>query len=784
MLLLTGFTWVFLNSKTPSYEGSKVIPGLQSEVRVVFDSHGVPHIYGQNMEDTYLALGYVHASERLFQMDMIRRVTTGRLSEIFGEDLKEVDQLFLTLGIHRQAEESAKKYFNSEKEPWQKAALSYLAGINRFVLEGKKPLEYQLIGMPMEAFEAKDVYLVAGYLAFGFADGFKIDPILQTIVENHGQKYLNDIAVHTLEGTATIPSYRKNGDATQKLALDLQNTLAAIPVPLFQGSNAWVVAGSRTRSGKVMLSNDTHIGFGQPSVWYEAHLEYPGFRLYGHYAAGFPFAILGHTPNYGWGLTMFENDDVDFFIEEYHPDDDGKVKFKEDWEPVTIREEILNIKGSDPQKMMVKSTRHGPIINGTLNGIHSDDAPVSVWWAFLQWPSKILETAWLLNNAKDIDDMRKAASLLDAPGLNVMYGDNQGNIAWWATGKIPQRPPHVNSKLFLDGSSGEDEFLGFYPFELNPQSENPPSAYVYTANNQPDTTMGLWIPGYYRPENRALRITQLIENNESFDTEMMKDMILDHHSVEALEIAKLLVGLTESQEKASEKSDAALKILKGWNGNHEGIQTGPSIYYTFLSWVVKLSMEDELGAEIWSEFASSEVMRRSYKKLISNENSPWWNDKNTDAQEDRATIILKAWDKTIATLSKNFGDEPEEWHWSSACSITHKHPLHDAPIFGPKFSVGPFPIAGGSEVLNALDYKLDTTGYFKVHSGPALRKIIDFSNPEEAISVLPTGQSGNVMSPYYKDQARMFNEGQFRTLLMKGSAVEADKIGVLTLKPE
>ena len=493
VLLAAVAGYVYLQTAKPVYSGVQTMRGLKAEVEVLYDNYGVPHIYAQTAEDAYFALGYAHAQDRLFQMEMLRRAASGRLSEVLGKKLLPVDRLFRTLGINQFAREHAKKFLSSDTSDFQKAALSYQKGINAFIHTGKTPLEFSIIGIPKTDFNPEDIYLAVGFMSFGFAEGIKTDPVLEKIKSDLGEEYLKVLAVQTPNDAVRIKSHQGPVKQLDKdpLITSIGQALEKIPVPLWSGSNGWVIAGSRTASGMPILANDTHIGFGQPAVWYEAHLEYPGFSFYGHHLAGVPFALLGNNQFCGWGLTMFENDDTDFFTETVNPENANQVKFKDEWENLASREEVIKVKGEKDVVLNVKSTRHGPIINSIMEDVVPSSSTISLSWMLNHLTNYSLQAAYQLNHAASFDDARTAATLFSSPGLNVMYGDAAGNIAWWAVAKLPIRPVHVNSKFFLDGSSGKDEYLGFYDFTKNPQAINPPWGFVYSANNQPDSVDGI-----------------------------------------------------------------------------------------------------------------------------------------------------------------------------------------------------------------------------------------------------------------------------------------------------
>ena len=763
----------YLQFQAPKYSGRLHLPGLKKDVTVRYDEYGIPHIYASNEADAYFALGYAHAQERLFQMEMLRRVASGRLAEILGEEFVETDKLFRTLGIEKKASELAEKFMDTPAAH-KAAALSYFAGINSFIENGNTPVEFTLMGIPKRPFEIIDAYRATGFVALGFAEGFKVDPITAKIHALYGVDYLRDLGVHSINDSTYIPNYNPNSH------LSLAKILNKSPIPPIIGSNSWIVSGSKSASGGPIFENDTHIGFSQPAVWFEAHLDYPGHSFYGHYLGAVPFGLLGHNDFSALGLTMFENDDVDFFQEMLSEADSTQYRFKDTTLAIASRVEEIRIKDKEPVQFTIRETHHGPIINEFYLDSGVTDKPVSVWWAFQNVEQDFLNAIYNLNHSKSLTQTREAVATIEAPGLNVMYADRDGNIAWWAAAKLPMRADHVDSKLLLDGT-GADEYLGFYTFDENPQAVNPPWNYVYSANNQPDSVNGTLYPGYYMPMDRGRQIVNTLKDSEKWSFENSKNLSLDVTSPTLPVLTKTMVEISRD---VVDLENSALSSLVNWDGSCTPESIEPSIFYTYLTWLVYYAMSDELGYEDWQSFATSSLMKRSYNLLLGNKESKWWDDVSTDAIESRDEIVKKAFEKTLATLNSTMkSSNPEDWLWSKVHQLSHNHPLGMVTILKPFFTVGPFEIGGGNETLNNQMFNLDTAGVFQVKGGPSMRTIIDLTDMNSAISISPTGQSGNIMSRHYKDQAEMFVKGQFRNQLIDSMQVVKNTKSILTLKP-
>ncbi|MEN8118784.1 MAG: penicillin acylase family protein [Bacteroidota bacterium] len=773
-------SYIYLQTQKPDYDGELNLQGLHDKVEVYFDEWGIPHIYALNQHDAYMALGYVHAQERLFQMEMMRRVASGRLAEILGKDLVETDKFFRALGLKKAAQESAKADFESTNDITI-SAKAYLDGVNQYIKTGSLPVEFLLIGIPKEEFKLEDMYMIAGYMAYTFEAAFKIDPLMTKIQNKLGDKYLKDFALDYVAGTEKIPVHYKI-DSSLAFTHKINEILDNLPVPLLVGSNSWVISPEKSKSGKVIFSNDTHIGYAQPSVWYEAHMEYPGFSMYGNHLAGIPFALLGHNRHSAWGLTMFENDDLDMFREKLNPENPNQVWFKDHWEDLKIMDDKIKVKNGEDVDFQLKISRHGPIMNDLLGTMDKNESPVAVWWTYPQFKSRLLEAFYLINHSTKMDDVANAASLIHAPGLNVMYGDAEGNIAWWAAAKLVKRPEHVQGKLILDGSSGKDEFLGFYDFKDNPQSVNPPEGFVYSANNQPDTIAGILYPGYYAPEDRANRIVDFLKAERKWDIDGMKGMITNAVSTLHPQEAKYILGKID-KNKLEGNSAKAYQLLNEWDGEHQTEEIAPTIFYKLLYKVLENIFLDELGDEDFNSIVSTHMMERTYPSLFENDSSIWWDNVNTDEIEKRADIFNLAFEQIIEELEKQLGENIDEWKWSKVHILEHVHPIgRSGGVLADVFNVGPFHVMGGQQVINNIDFNLNGSGLYKATYGPAIRILLDFADLENSISVLPTGQSGRFMSKHYDDQAEMYNTGKFRKQMMDRNEI-IEKSSLLKLNP-
>lgn len=769
VLIFVGL-WLFSRTLYPTYNGELELANISDEVTVYYDEVGVPHINAQNQKDAFTALGYVHAQDRLWQMELIRRIAAGRLAEIFGKELIKTDKFFSGLGIE---EASAKTIKNLDKNSEAyKLTMAYLDGINQFMENGPTPIEFYLVGVEKEEYTIKDVYNVFGYMAFSFAAAYKTDPMLNEVKEKLGAAYFNEISLSNVKNTVLIQN-EKNPVLTASIAAAMQELNKNLPLSPFIGSNSWVLGPEKTKYGRVIFANDPHIGYSQPSVWYQSHIKTPDYEMYGFNLALSPFSLIGHNREYAYGMTMFENDDVDFYFEKNNPDNPNQYLTENGYKTYDIIEKRIKVKDEKDSVYQIKVSQHGPIVNDLMEQIE-DKRPMAMQWIYTKLNNELLQVGYDISHSNSLAEFKNGAAKLHAPGLNMMYGDAKNNIAWFASGKLYSYREGINTKTVLDGASGKDEILEYFDFEENPQAINPSINYVYSANNQPDSIKGGLYPGYYLPEDRAKRIVSLLKDKNDFTKEDVAKMLYDVTSATvASNITTLATGIDKSSLTPSEK--LSLEYLKKWNGFYGKKEIAPTIYNRFIYEVLVATYQDEMGKS-FNQFINTPYQDKAFVEQIVREESVWWdNIKTENKKETRTDIITSSYKKAIAFLGNQLGENVQDWTWDRVISVEYPHALGKVAALRKYFNVGPFKTRGGNEVINNQIFNLDSTGIYKITAGPSTRRIVDFSDVENGLGILPTGQSGNVFSNHYKDQAQKYVDGEFVKMKLNQKEIEASE---------
>lgn len=772
----------YLLSKQPQRSGTQSMQYLDAPVEINYDERGVPHINAKSEGDMYRALGYVHAQDRLFQMEMLRRLANGELAEILGPKLVDTDRLFRTLGIRAHAQKVVAGL--NLQSPSAKSVLAYMDGINQYQDSHPAPMEFDLLKIPKRPFTLQDTVAVTGYLAYSFAAAFRTEPALTYVRDKLGPDYLKVFDLEwnpqgVMQASTTTNLRARDWQKLDQLAQLSQRALSDAGLPQFQGSNAWAISGDRTASGKPLLAGDPHIGYSAPSVWYEAHLSSPGFELYGNFQALSPLALLGHNQKFGWSLTMFQNDDIDLIAEKANPANPNQIWNQGKWVDLQSRQETILVKGADPIQLTVRSSPNGPIITDAFKG-SLGDTPIAMWWAFLETENPIIEAFYQLNRADTLEKARLASSNIHVPGINIVWASAAGDIGWWAAAKLPIRPENVNPSFILDGSTGEGQKLGFYRFEDNPQEENPRRGYIVSANHQPKPTSGVPVPGYYNLYDRARRLDeQLRDDSKRWDIESSKSMQLDVQNGYGPRVLKpLLLVLKDIVTVPLQR--AMLESLYTWDGSYSLNSITPTVFNQLLYQLAHDAMADEMGEVQFKNLLSTHAMDFALPRLAADPTSPWWDNRNTAKVETQADTMKVAWEATIAHLSATLGDSPTDWSWGKAHTLTHRHPLAAQKPLDWFFNVGPFPAPGGHETPNNLSSPLGPAPW-GVTYGPSTRRLIDFADPTHSLGINPIGQSGVLFDAHYKDQAEIFIGGGYQPQHLGAADIKANTRSTLTL---
>ncbi|MFK7872460.1 MAG: penicillin acylase family protein [Oligoflexales bacterium] len=728
--------WFLIDKAQPLRDGKVNLVGLQEEVEVLYDSYGVPHIYAGSELDAYRTLGWVHAQDRLFQMEVLRRVSQGRLSEIFGASTVDLDKFHRTLGLYYHGGEILDSF---KKRPVYKVLEAYLEGVNQQVLSGSKPLEMQVLDVEIEPFTAQDILGISAYIALSFSKSLETDSSLSWMHENLDQSFLAE----------WFPSTPKPISNPMMWMPPTDFDLGLSPWK-FDGSNAWVVDATKSKSGYPMLANDPHMDFALPGVWYEAHLHAPDFEIYGHHVAGVPVAILGHNRKMAWGVTMFQNDDIILYDEKFSPRGENWVIWKGQEEKVKTRVETIIIKGQEPQQLTLKTTARGPIVSSVVKTL-SGRGPVSMWWAFYDPRNDLLGGFYDLAHSNDIASYKESIRKILAPGLNILYAHRTEGIAWWATALLPQPdakvPPFILPRGSLIGYGKERDFL------KNPHLINPSKGYIVSANQEPETKD---VAGYFSTASRAQRIEKLLKRSQvKLSPQHHMDVQLDHHSGSQHNLLQALVSIVKQQDMVS----GPIEQLASWDGSYKSDDHGAPIYNEFLKRISSELFGTHLPKGVVQNLMSTNLIHNVLPRIILNPKSVWWMNK-----EHRKIVVQKSWNQTIDYLKTTLGPEPKKWTWGAVHTLELSHPMGVGPLR--RFlNLGPTPISGARSEINNMTTAF-SPGAYSVGSGPSTRRIIDLGNPTRSYGILPAGQSGVPFDKHYGDQHQMFVKGQYRYQLL------------------
>ena len=494
-----------------------------------------------------------------------------------------------------------------------------------------------------------------------------------------------------------------------------------------------------------------------------------------------PFASLGMNRDFGWSITMFQNDDLDLIAEKVNPDNPNQVWYRGKWVDMVTSEQQIAVKGQAPVTLVLRQSPHGPIVNDAL-GNSVGKTPIAMWWGFLESQNPILEGFYQLNRADTLAKARSAAAKVQAPGLNIVWANAKGDIGWWAAAQLPKRPAGVRPWFILDGSSAESDKDGFYPFSANPQEENPARGYIVSANFQPVSPTGMEIPGYYNLADRGQQLNrQLGDKTVKWDLETSQKLQLGTTTAYGPRLlAPLLPVLREVVSDSAELK--LVEQLAQWKGDYPLDSTSATLFNQLLFNLADASMHDELGNDFFETLLSTRVIDAALPRLAANADSPWWDNRNTLGKETRADTVRVAWQASIAHLKTTLGADFAQWQWGKAHTLTHGHPLGQQKPLDRIFNVGPFAAPGTHEVPNNLSAKIGPAPW-PVTYGPSTRRLIDFADPAHSLTVNPVGQSGVPFDRHYEDQAEAYVEGMYFQAHLNDEEVTANTRSTLKLLP-
>ena len=760
----------------PVSTGNK-LEGLSGPVTVTRDQWGVPHIKASTDLDAFWAQGYVHAQDRLWQMELNRRTGAGRLSEILGDAALEQDKFLRTWGFYRAAQESEA----SLSEHTRAVLAAYAAGVNAFIGEGKLPLEFTLVGSKPEPWMIADSLVWAKMLAFDLADNWESEVANTEIVKKLGLEGLNEIAPGVRPGTPTIVRLEEfkgalKSDSARASNSGLQvNTLRALQhmaeiqksLPTFAGpdrdttgSNNWVVGGKLTTTGKPMLANDPHLRLSAPSLWYFADLEAPGLHAIGASLPNIPGIVLGRNDRIAWGATNSSPDTQDLFVLEVkdgaYATPNGPVKLE-------TRIETIKVKGGADVKWLVRSTAYGPVISDApVAGIKpADGQAVALRYVSLEPGDTTLDAFLGFNYAKNWSDFLEAMRSYVAPMQNFVYADVDGNIGYFAPGKIPAR--NWDGRLPASAAKGEN-WTGFVPFDQLPILENPREGFIVTANNKMLPHQSAFEPSTYTDHWRAQRIRERILSAGKISLETMNDIQADTLSIIARE---LVPGLLELPAK----SDAARRlqsVVRGWDLKAGLRSTGPTAFAFYYRELLRV-LEDEIGKKYHN-------VPLFITKAFT-QGSKYCDDTRTAATETCAMFMSQALEKGSAALEAQLGSDPNAWHWERIHRTNFKAILGAAPVIGGLFERS---IAnnGSTFTVNVAGYNQDT---FIQTAGPSYRGLFDLANLDSSRYMHTLGQSGDAFSKHFDDFLPLWRDVQ--TIPMSRLEKDWGATEVQTIKP-
>ncbi len=772
-----GVLFLYARASIPDFDGRRVIAGMTEPVTVIRDENAVPHIYAATDLDGYRALGFVHAQDRFFQMEMNRRLGAGRIAEIAGAGALPIDRFMRLLNFPVLVAEIVE-----QMDPAPRAALeAYSEGVNAWLSsdERRLPPEF-LLTLEPEPWRPEDSVIWGKLMALRLSGNFNTELLRARLAKRLSEGQIADLWAQDGNATTTL------ADAGALLGADRLDSLAAAVPDVFataSASNEWITAGHLTQSGKPLLANDPHLGFSAPGLWYLARIVTPDFEIAGATVPGVPFTLLGHNTHVAWGLTTAEADVQDLFIERLAPDAPGQYLTPGGPAPFVTREERIDVRfRSEPEILTIRETRHGPILSDidpsvgdTVEGGHV----LALAFTGARPDDRTAEGMYFVNRATDWRSFRSALRLFGAPIQNFAYADTAGRIGFLTPGRIPIRRSGNGSRP-MPGWTGASDWTGFVPFGALPQLVDPPSGRIVNANNRlVGDGYRYFIAADWPPAFRAERIEKLLRDEPQHSPATFAAIQNDAVSEAAQDIVPRLLELVSDQPLA-QRETAAVNMLADWNGLMARERAEPLI---FLAWLMRLGdhlWNDELGG-LANDYRG---LRPQVIRHILDRRPIWCDDVGTPAVETCEGQAAAALQSALDLLASRFGDRPSDWRWEDAHVATFQHQfLGRFPVLRQLTEIA-IPTDGGPFTVNRGVARLtEGDSMFNHVHGPGFRAIYDLSDLADTRFMIGTGQSGHPLSRHYDDLIERWRDGLYVRVGGSLDVLTESAIGVMTLAP-
>ncbi len=753
----------------PAPREEKRLAGLSDRVEVLFDAEGIPYIYADDSDSAAFAIGYAHARDRMWQMELQRRLAQGRLSELFGERTLAVDRQYRTLGVYAAAEKSA-WVLNAEV---RKHLQAYANGVNAWLSDhdGARPVEFLALNYWPEPWSITDSVVWTKLMAIRLSGNYQAELLRARLARSLPRDRIEELwSPYPTAAPITIePAQRAQlpvpagADAMSLLALDLPALLLPEPEEMPGASNAWAVGGARTNTGKPILANDPHLGFAAPILWYLAKIVTPEGTVSGATVPGVPYVVVGHNDHLAWGLTATEGDLQDAVFERLMPNDPDSYEAPDGPRQFVRRSETIKVKGGADVEHVARSSRHGPVIVADPTPLDEGRSGVVALQAtFLADDDTSIQALHRLNLARNRDEFVTALGDIVAPQINVTYADTDGAIGFYAPGRVPVRG-RGDGFYVRSGWEAEEDWTGFVPFAELPHVTNPESGLLVNANNKIiDDAYPHFISRDWDAPFRAERILALLhEKKGKYELQDAVRMQMDTLSLMAKSLLPLMTGF-EPQDAAGRR---IMSRLRTWNGRMERDLEEPLIFMTWIKRFSRAVYEDELGENLpafWS------IRPLFIQKVLSDDDTGtyWCDDKRTSVIESCRTLLETSLIAALREIELRSGtSEPNDLRWGDAHRAKFDHPLFKSiPVLGAIANLW-IETDGGEYTVNRGGMRIvDEADPFAHVHGSGLRAVYDLADLERSRFVIATGQSGHMLSPHYRGMMWLWRDGGFVVL--------------------
>ncbi len=798
IIIVIFFSYIYYDTK-PVLEGSISVENISNSVEIIRDESGIPHIFARNDIDAYFSLGYAMAQDRLWQMEYFRLMSSGRLSEVLGEEYIALDKEMRKLMIYERGKEIAELIItNNKDEQYVKCIMSFLQGVNTYIkhIGNDLPIEFRILSLKPEQFKFHDVYAIFGLIRYAMTYN---KAFLQWMICKYGAESIEELVftkkLSESEKSLIVSTKTQSGEHCELYPfLDIKTTTLLNKIFGAATGTSFAISGTKAQNNMPILFNSFNFGTQLPSILYESHIVTPQQNFHGFFFSLSPFGIIGHNSKISWGITNTMLDDTDYYLETLNPENNSQYLYNGKWENMNIYESYIKTgKQKQYNKISIRRTVNGVVVSNPIYEKTRNKALVFKWSLYdndsfierqyLNSEGAILQsekvkydsfkTLYIINHAENYKQFEEGISYYNGAGLDFTYADVYGSIGYITAGRIPKRNNHTTTLTYIDNSSSQYSWNGYYSFDNNIKYINPSIGGIIGgyAKQDPNKLEEIYLGDIdekpyliasYFTDFRYSRIKELMNRNIKLNVFDIKNIANDMRNIIAVNILPIIIQSINalSELDLTKEELTMVHILKEWDYKADKNKSANLIFDELYRQVIYHTLLDDFGRNSLEQFLLSDVLYSNFSNILMNIDSLWFDDIETSQKEKFEDIVRESLQDAYKSLSSKFGKDINNWKWGDSHKISFTHCLGSLFPFNIAFNTYSYYLSGSLSTVEMFQPSIEKP--FHILSSPSVRMIVNMNNIDKSEFIMNTGNSGHFHSNNYQDQIVLWSNNEYR----------------------